>query len=128
MIRDVHPGSGSFYPSRIPDPGVGSRIRISGSTTLQAAVLVKLFHIRLNFHFIRRSCACFPFSYYLDPSLILTLWVKLNPPSFSQALLYCCEDNATAIVVPFGSWGKGDTSTSMFYSFGRSMIGSSRFG
>lgn len=45
-----------------------------------------------------------------------------------QALLYCCEDNATAIVVPFGSWGKGDTSTSMFYSFGRSMIGSSRFG
>ena len=32
-----------------------------------------------------------------------------------QALLYCCEDNATAVVIPFGSWGKGDTSTSMFY-------------
>jgi len=45
-----------------------------------------------------------------------------------QALLYCCEDNATAVVVPFGSWGKGDTSTSMFYSFGRSMTSSSRFG
>eukprot|EP00088_Acartia_fossae_P016152 TRINITY_DN19018_c0_g1_i5.p1 TRINITY_DN19018_c0_g1~~TRINITY_DN19018_c0_g1_i5.p1 ORF type:complete len:413 (-),score=80.83 TRINITY_DN19018_c0_g1_i5:191-1429(-) len=45
-----------------------------------------------------------------------------------QALLYCCEDNATAIVIPFGSWGKGDTNSSMFYSFGRSMIGSSRFG
>jgi len=45
-----------------------------------------------------------------------------------QALLYCCEDNATAVVIPFGSWGKGDTSTSMFYSFGRSMTSSSRFG
>ena len=45
-----------------------------------------------------------------------------------QALLYCCEDNATAVVVPFGSWGKGDTSASIFYSFGRSMMGSSRFG
>jgi len=45
-----------------------------------------------------------------------------------QALLYCCEDNATAVIIPFGSWGKGDPSSSMFYSFGRSMIGSSRFG
>ena len=45
-----------------------------------------------------------------------------------QALLYCCEDNATAVVIPFASWGKGDNSSSMFYSFGRSMIGSSRFG
>jgi len=44
-----------------------------------------------------------------------------------QALLYSCEDNATAIVVPFGSWGKGDPSSSMFYSFGRNMTNSSRF-
>jgi hypothetical protein len=66
-----------------------------------------------------------------DPDLYL-MWIRIHStesnPSFAQALLYCCEDNATAIVVPFGSWGKGDTSTSMFYSFGRSMIGSSRFG
>ena len=45
-----------------------------------------------------------------------------------QALLYSCEDNATAIIVPFGSWGKGDSSSSMFYSFGRNMSNSSRFG
>jgi len=45
-----------------------------------------------------------------------------------QALLYCCEDNATAIIIPFGSWGKAETSSSMFYSFGRSMSSSSRFG
>ena len=60
---------------------------------------------------------------------IHTALVESNPDLFDgQALLYCCEDNATAVVVPFGSWGKGDISTSMFYSFGRSMIGSSRFG
>ena len=47
-----------------------------------------------------------------------------------HALLYCTEDNATAIIVPFGSWGKqGDGGDSgMFYSFGRSMTNSSRFG
>ena len=45
-----------------------------------------------------------------------------------QALLYSCEDNATAIIVPFGSWGKGDSSSSMFYSFGRNISSSSRFG
>ena len=44
-----------------------------------------------------------------------------------QALLYSCEDNATAIVVPFGSWGKGDASSSIFYSFGRNMSNTSRF-
>ena len=44
-----------------------------------------------------------------------------------QALLYSCEDNATAIVVPFGSWGKGDSSSSIFYSFGRNMSNTSRF-
>ena len=44
-----------------------------------------------------------------------------------HALLYCTEDNATALVVPFGSWGKGEQG-GMFYSFGRSMTNSSRFG
>jgi len=44
-----------------------------------------------------------------------------------QTLLYSCEDNATAIVVPLGSWGKGDASSSMFYSFGRNMSNTSRF-
>ena len=44
-----------------------------------------------------------------------------------QALLYSCEDNATAVIVPFGSWGKGDSSSSMFYSFGRNMSNSCRF-
>ena len=45
-----------------------------------------------------------------------------------HALLYCTEDNATALIVPFGSWGKGEGTSGMFYSFGRSMTNSSRFG
>ena len=45
-----------------------------------------------------------------------------------HALLYCTEDNATAIIVPFGSWGKGEGTSGMFYSFGRQMSNSSRFG
>ncbi len=46
-----------------------------------------------------------------------------------QALLYSTEDNVTAIVVPFGSWGKDrDASSGMFYSFGRNMNQSSRYG
>jgi len=46
-----------------------------------------------------------------------------------QALLYSCEDNATSIIIPFGSWGKErDPSTSVFYSFGRNMNNTSRFG
>ena len=32
--------------------------------------------------------------------------VSLWTISMIQALLYCCEDNATAIIIPFGSWGK----------------------
>jgi hypothetical protein len=35
MIRVVHPGSGFFYPSRIPDPGVKkAQDPGSGSATL----------------------------------------------------------------------------------------------
>ena len=44
-----------------------------------------------------------------------------------HALLYSCQDNATALVLPFGSWGKGDGPSGMFYSFGRAMSNSSRF-
>jgi len=45
-----------------------------------------------------------------------------------QALLYSCEDNATAVVVPLGSWGKCDATTGMFHcSFGRNMCNTSRF-
>ncbi|XP_076043835.1 protein phosphatase Mn(2+)-dependent 1K-like [Oratosquilla oratoria] len=47
-----------------------------------------------------------------------------------QALTMASEDNLTALVVPFGSWGKYSTSASMFYSFGigRDIVKSSRFG
>ncbi|XP_045584427.1 protein phosphatase Mn(2+)-dependent 1K [Procambarus clarkii] len=47
-----------------------------------------------------------------------------------QALSMSSEDNMTALVVPFGSWGKYTKSASMFYSFGigRDMNKSSRFG
>ena len=40
------------------------------------------------------------------------------------------EDNMTALVIPYGSWGKYTKSASMFYSFGigRDMNKSSRFG
>lgn len=44
-----------------------------------------------------------------------------------QALHYSSEDNATAVVVPLGSWGNNTPSASIFYSFGRSMTVSSRF-
>lgn len=43
-----------------------------------------------------------------------------------QALQYASDDNATAVVVPFGAWGKFSTKTS-HYSFGRNMIRSARF-
>lgn len=47
-----------------------------------------------------------------------------------QALSMSSEDNMTALVVPYGSWGKYTQSASMFYSFGigRDMNKSSRFG
>ena len=45
-----------------------------------------------------------------------------------HALLYSCQDNATALVLPLGSWGKGEGTSGMFYSFGRAMSNSSRFG
>jgi len=43
-----------------------------------------------------------------------------------QALQYASDDNTTAVVVPFGSWGKFGTKTS-HHSFGRNMIKSARF-
>lgn len=47
-----------------------------------------------------------------------------------QALSMSSEDNLTALVIPFGSWGKYTKSASMFFSFGigRDMSKSSRFG
>ncbi|KAK7082449.1 Protein phosphatase 1K, mitochondrial [Halocaridina rubra] len=47
-----------------------------------------------------------------------------------QALSMASEDNMTALIVPFGSWGKFTKSASMFFSFGigRDMNKSSRFG
>lgn len=45
-----------------------------------------------------------------------------------QALMYSSEDNATALVLPLGSWGKPEegSSTNMF-SLGRNMALSSRY-
>ncbi len=46
-----------------------------------------------------------------------------------QALLYSAEDNVTALVLPLGSWGKGDDrGTSMLFSLGRHMTNTSRYG
>ena len=45
-----------------------------------------------------------------------------------QALLYSCEDNATVLIVPFGSWGKNeDGKTSVLFSLGRNMSLTSRY-
>ena len=44
-----------------------------------------------------------------------------------HAVQYSSEDNATAVVVPLGSWGNNASNASIFYSFGRSMTVSSRF-
>lgn len=47
-----------------------------------------------------------------------------------QALHYACEDNATAIVVPFAAWGKFKNLRRdylQFYSFGRELSKSTRF-
>ena len=48
-----------------------------------------------------------------------------------QALHYSCEDNATALVVPFGAWGKYRNSRenlhSQLLSFGRQLQNSIRF-
>ena len=38
-----------------------------------------------------------------------------------KALLFSCENYATAIIVPFGRLGKVDSSSSIFYSFGRNI-------
>ncbi len=46
-----------------------------------------------------------------------------------QALLFASEDNITVLVLPLGSWGKGDEGgTSMLFSLGRNMSNSSRYG
>lgn len=48
-----------------------------------------------------------------------------------QALHYSCDDNATALVVPFGAWGKyknhHDDGYRQFTSFGRQLRNSVRF-
>ncbi len=45
-----------------------------------------------------------------------------------QALLHATEDNVTALILPLGSWGKGDNAgTSMLFSIGRNMALTSRF-
>ena len=45
-----------------------------------------------------------------------------------QALMYSCEDNATALILPLGSWGKPEEgSTSNMFSLGRNMMLSARY-
>jgi len=47
-----------------------------------------------------------------------------------QALHYACQDNATAVVVPFGAWGKFKNHRrdyNQFYNFGRELSNSTRF-
>ncbi|CAG0878604.1 unnamed protein product, partial [Darwinula stevensoni] len=45
-----------------------------------------------------------------------------------QAMSFNAQDNLTIVIVPFGSWGQGSRSSSIFYSFGRSFTMSSRYG
>ncbi len=46
-----------------------------------------------------------------------------------QALLFASEDNITVLVMPLGSWGKGNEGgTSVLFSLGRNMSNSSRYG
>lgn len=40
-----------------------------------------------------------------------------------QALHYGTEDNCTALVVPFGAWGKYANTKKIHFSFGRNTIG-----
>ena len=45
-----------------------------------------------------------------------------------QALMYSCEDNATALILPLGSWGKPEEgSSSNMFSLGRNMALSARY-
>lgn len=47
-----------------------------------------------------------------------------------QALHYGSEDNSTALIMPFGAWGKFKnhrSNYSQFYSFGRELAKSARF-
>eukprot|EP00096_Caligus_rogercresseyi_P009619 TRINITY_DN3291_c0_g1_i1.p1 TRINITY_DN3291_c0_g1~~TRINITY_DN3291_c0_g1_i1.p1 ORF type:complete len:350 (+),score=77.95 TRINITY_DN3291_c0_g1_i1:25-1074(+) len=45
-----------------------------------------------------------------------------------QALLYGSEDNLTAVILPLGVWGKDQSKASNFFSLGRSLNNSCRFG
>ncbi len=47
-----------------------------------------------------------------------------------QALMYSCEDNATALILPLGSWGKPEEEgpSSNMFSLGRNMALSARYG
>ena len=45
-----------------------------------------------------------------------------------QALMYSCEDNATALILPLGSWGKPEEgSTSNMFNLGRNIMNSARY-
>lgn len=44
-----------------------------------------------------------------------------------QAMQFASEDNSTAIVVPFGAWGKYRSHKKVTYSFGRSLMRSIRY-
>lgn len=56
-----------------------------------------------------------------DPSLAASRLVD-------QALLYSCEDNATALILPLGSWGKDeDDHDAINFSLGRNMAFTSRY-
>ncbi|XP_040570337.1 protein phosphatase Mn(2+)-dependent 1K [Lepeophtheirus salmonis] len=45
-----------------------------------------------------------------------------------QALLYGSEDNLTVLILPLGVWGKDQSKASNFFSLGRSLNNSYRFG
>ena len=45
-----------------------------------------------------------------------------------QALMYSCEDNATALILPLGSWGKPEEGSSAnMFSLGRNIMNSARY-
>ena len=44
-----------------------------------------------------------------------------------QALMYSCEDNATTLILPLGSWGKPNETSSNMFSLGRNMALSARY-
>lgn len=44
-----------------------------------------------------------------------------------QALQFGSEDNATAVIVPFGAWGKYQNRKKTALNFGRSLLRSNRY-